>query len=150
MSDLYSCKTGLSNSKEEYSPTSEILQPIFLNIGSNLDQWQVKAERRNLSRIIVYWILGVIINYDDCGEMVEADDCKEITMGDGGKLTEIHNRLIKVDLLNSDQAETGRVDSNGKSEFPHALFLPSQRLIMLPSLYLWLESLQTVATAPMF
>ena len=93
---------------------------------------------------VIIIILGVIIKYDDCGEMVDADDCKEITMGDGGKLTEIHNRLIKVDLLNSDQAETGRVASNGKSECPHALFLPSQCLRLLPSLYLWLESLQTV------
>ena len=71
---------------------------------------------------VIIVILGVIINYDDCGEMVDADDCKEITMGDGGKLTEIHNRLIKVDLLNSDQAETGRVDSNGKSECPPCTF----------------------------
>ena len=88
---------------------------------------------------VIIIILGVIIDYDNCGEMVDADDCKEITMGDGGKLTKIHNRLIKVDLLNSDQAETGRVDSNGKSECPHALFLPTQRLRLLLSLYLWLE-----------
>ena len=71
---------------------------------------------------VIIVILGVIINYDDYGEMVDADDCKEIIMGDGGKLTEIHNRLIKVDLLNSDQAEMGRVDSNGKSECPPCTF----------------------------
>ena len=65
---------------------------------------------------VIIIILGVIITYDNCGEMVDVDDCKEITMGDGGKVTEIHNRLIKVDLLNSDQAEMGQVDSNGKSE----------------------------------
>ena len=42
----------------------------------------------------------------------------EVNMGDGGKLTEIHNRVIKVDPLNSDQAETGRIDSNGKFDCP--------------------------------
>ena len=71
---------------------------------------------------VIIIILGVIITYDNCGEMVDVDDCKEITMGDGGKVTEIHNRLIKVDLLNSDQAEMGRVDSNGKSECPPCTF----------------------------
>ena len=53
---------------------------------------------------------------------MEADDCKDITVGNGGKITEIHNRMIKVDLLNSDNAEMGRVTSNGKSECPPCTF----------------------------
>ena len=53
-------------------------------------------------------VLGVILKYD--GELVD-EDCKEVHMGDGGDLTEIHNKVIKVDFLNNDQAETGRIDS---------------------------------------
>ena len=71
---------------------------------------------------VIIIVLGVIIKYEDCGEIVDADDCKEVNMGDGGKLTEIHNRVIKVDLLNSDQAETGRIDSNGKFDCPPCTF----------------------------
>ena len=71
---------------------------------------------------VIIIVLGVMINYDYCGEMVDADDCKEITMGNGGKITEIHNRMIKVDLLNSDNAEMGCVTSNGKSECPPCTF----------------------------
>ena len=67
---------------------------------------------------IIIIVLGVIIKYDDCVEIVDAVDCKEVNMGDGGKLTEIHNRVIKVDLLNSDQAETGRIVSEGKLDCP--------------------------------
>ena len=71
---------------------------------------------------IIIIVLGVIIKYDDCGEIVDADDCKEVNMGDGGKLTEINNRVIKVDLLNSDQAETGRIVSEGKFDCPPCTF----------------------------
>ena len=56
-------------------------------------------------------VLGVILKYD--GELVD-EDCKEVHMGDGGDLTEIHNKVIKVDFLNNDQAETGRIDSEGR------------------------------------
>ena len=71
---------------------------------------------------VIIIVLGVMINTDNCGEMVDADDCKEITMGNGGKITEIHNRMIKVDLLNSDNAEMGWVNSNGESECPQCTF----------------------------
>ena len=59
---------------------------------------------------ITFIVLGVILKYD--GELVD-EDCKEVHMGDGGDLTEIHNKVIKVDFLNNDQAETGRIDSEG-------------------------------------
>ena len=55
-------------------------------------------------------VLGVILKYD--GELVD-EDCKEVHMGETGDLTEIHNKVIKVDFLNNDQAETGRIDSEG-------------------------------------
>ena len=55
-------------------------------------------------------VLGVILKYDV--ELVD-EDCEEVHMGDGGDLTEIHNKVIKVDFLNNDQAETGRIDSEG-------------------------------------
>ena len=47
-------------------------------------------------------VLGVILKYD--GELAD-EDCKD--------LTEIHNKVIKVDFLNNDQAETGKIDSEG-------------------------------------
>ena len=53
--------------------------------------------------------------------MLEADDCKDSTVGNGRKVTEVHNRMIKVDLFNSDNAEMGRVTS-GKSECPPCTF----------------------------
>ena len=71
---------------------------------------------------VIIIVLGLMIYNDYCGEIVDADDCKEITMGNGGKLTEIHNRLIKVDLLNCDNAEMGRVNSNGEFECPPCTF----------------------------
>ena len=71
---------------------------------------------------LIIIVMGVMINTNYCGEMEEADDCKDITMGNGGKITEIHNRMIKVDLLNSDNAEMGHVTSNGKSECPPCTF----------------------------
>ena len=69
---------------------------------------------------IIIIVLGVILKYD--GELVDADDCKEVKMGDGGDLTEIHNKVIKVDFLNSDQAETGRIDSEGELVCPPCTF----------------------------
>ena len=47
---------------------------------------------------IIIIVLGVILKYN--GVLVDADYCKEVYMGDGGDLTEIHNKVIKVDFLN--------------------------------------------------
>ena len=75
---------------------------------------------------LIIIVMGVMINTNYCGEMVEADDCKDITVGNGGKVTEVHNRMIKVDFFNSDNAEMGRVTYNGKSDCPPCTFLLSR------------------------
>ena len=70
---------------------------------------------------LIIIVMGVMINTNYCGEMLETDDCKDITVGNGGKVTEVHNKMIKVDLFNSDNAEMGRVTS-GESECPPCTF----------------------------
>ena len=70
---------------------------------------------------LIIIVMGVMINTNYCGEMLETDDCKDITVGNGGKVTEVHNKMIKVDLFNSDNAEMGCVTS-GKSECPPCTF----------------------------
>ena len=70
---------------------------------------------------LIIIVMGVMINTNYCGEMLEMDDCKDITVGNGRKVTEVHNKMIKVDLFNSDNAEMGRV-TFGKSECPPCTF----------------------------
>ena len=66
---------------------------------------------------LIIIVTGVMINTNYCGEMLETDDCKDITVGNGGKVTEVHNKMIKVDLFNADNGEMGRVTTAG-SECP--------------------------------
>ena len=49
--------------------------------------------------------------------MSETDGCKDITVETDGSLTEVHNKIVKVDLFNADNGETGRVTTAG-SECP--------------------------------
>ena len=56
------------------------------------------------SLIIV--VHGVLINTDYCDEISETD-CKDFTVENGGSLTEVHNKMVKVDLFNADNGVMG-------------------------------------------
>ena len=66
---------------------------------------------------LIIIVMGEMINTNYCDEMLETDDCKDITVGNGGKLTEVHNKMVKVDLFNADNGEMGRV-TTADSECP--------------------------------
>ena len=47
---------------------------------------------------LIIIVLGVLINTDYCDEISETD-CKDFTVENGGSLTKVHNKMVKVDLL---------------------------------------------------
>ena len=53
-------------------------------------------------------ILGMLlVTGDDCDEN-SLTNCKDLKVETGGSLTEVHNKILKVDLFNQDNGETGR------------------------------------------
>ena len=66
---------------------------------------------------LIIIVMGVLINTNYCDEMSETDGCKDFTVENGGSLTEVHNKMVKVDLFNADNGEMGRVTTAG-SECP--------------------------------
>ena len=66
---------------------------------------------------LIIIVMGVMINTNYCDEMSETDDCKDFTVENGGSLTEVHNKMVKVDLFNADNGVMGGVTTAG-SECP--------------------------------
>ena len=54
-------------------------------------------------------ILGtLLVTMDDCDENSLTNGCKDLKVETGGSLTEVHNKIVKFDLFNQDNGETGR------------------------------------------
>ena len=59
---------------------------------------------------LVIIVLGtLLVNMDDCDENSLTNGCKDLKVETGGSLTEVHNKIVKVDLFNQDNGETGRI-----------------------------------------
>ena len=57
---------------------------------------------------LVIIVLGtLLVNTGYCDEKSVTDGCKDLTVETGGSLTEVHNKIVKVDLFNQDNGETG-------------------------------------------
>ena len=70
-----------------------------------------------VASLVIIVMGALLVNTDYCDEKSETDGCKDLTVETGGSLTEVHNKIVKVDLFNADNGETGRVTTAG-SECP--------------------------------
>ena len=58
---------------------------------------------------LVVLVLGtLLVTMDGCDEDSLAKSCQDLKVESGGSLTEVHNRILKLDILNQDNGETGR------------------------------------------
>ena len=57
---------------------------------------------------LVVLVLGsLLVTMDGCDEDSLAKSCKDLKVETGGTLTEVHNRILQLDILNQDNGKAG-------------------------------------------
>ena len=56
---------------------------------------------------LVVLVLGSLLAVDGCDEDSLAKSCKDLKVETGGTLTEVHNRILQLDILNQDNGKAG-------------------------------------------
>ena len=55
-----------------------------------------------VASLVVLVLSSLLVTMDGCDET-----CKDLNVETGGTLTEVHNRILKLDILNQDNGMTG-------------------------------------------
>ena len=60
-----------------------------------------------VASLVVLVLSSLLVTMDGCDEDSLAETCKDLNVETGGTLTEVHNRILKLDILNQDNGMTG-------------------------------------------
>ena len=60
-----------------------------------------------VASLVVLVLSSLLVTMDGCDEDSLAKTCKDLNVETGGTLTEVHNRILKLDILNQDNGKAG-------------------------------------------
>ena len=60
-----------------------------------------------MASLVALVLSSLLVTMDGCDEDSLAKTCKDLNVETGGTLTEVHNRILKLDILNQDNGMAG-------------------------------------------
>ena len=60
-----------------------------------------------VASLVVLVLSSLLVTMDGCDEDSLPKSCKDLKVETGGTLTEVHNRILKLDILNQDNGKAG-------------------------------------------